>query len=41
MQRGDKSSEREIAAAMAERDVDDYYKALYMTKFIGHKFTDL
>lgn len=34
-----KSSEREIAAAMAERDVDDYYKALYMTKFIGHKFT--
>ncbi len=29
------STEREIASAMAERDVDDYYKAIYMTKHIG------
>lgn len=32
------STEREIAADKSERDIDDYYKALYMTKFIGEKF---
>ncbi|MDD4316553.1 MAG: ribonuclease R [Clostridia bacterium] len=33
-----KSSEREIAAERAERDIDDYYKALFMTKHIGENF---
>lgn len=33
-----RSSEREIAAERAERDIDDYYKALYMTKFVGERY---
>lgn len=32
------SSEREVAAERSERDIDDYYKALYMTKHIGEQF---
>lgn len=32
------SSERERAAEMAERDIDDYYKAEYMQKHIGATF---
>lgn len=32
------SSEREIAAEQAERDADDYFKALYMEKHIGEIF---
>lgn len=32
------SSERERAAEMAERDIDDYYKAEYMQKHIGETF---
>lgn len=32
------SSERERAAEMAERDIDDYYKAEYMLKHIGEQF---
>lgn len=32
------SSERERAAEMAERDIDDYYKAEYMLKHIGEIF---
>lgn len=36
-----RSSEREIASERAERDIDDYYKALYMTKFIGEKYTGI
>lgn len=33
-----KSSEREVLAEKAERDVDDYYKARYMQKHIGESF---
>ena len=33
-----KSSEREVLAEKAERDVDDYYKARYMQKHIGEKY---
>ena len=33
-----RSSEREILAEKAERDVDDYYKARYMQKHIGESF---
>lgn len=32
------SSERERAAEMAERDIDDYYKAEYMLKHVGEVF---
>lgn len=32
-----KSSEREIAAERAERDIDDFYKTLFMTKHIGER----
>lgn len=32
------SSERERAAEMAERDIDDYYKAEYMQRHIGEFF---
>lgn len=32
------SSERERAAEMAERDIDDYYKAEYMLKHVGEEF---
>lgn len=32
------SSERERAAEMAERDIDDYYKAEYMQKCVGEVF---
>lgn len=35
------STEREIAAANAERDIDDYYKALYMQKFVGSRFSGI
>lgn len=35
------STEREIAASNAERDIDDYYKAVYMKKFIGHRFSGI
>lgn len=35
----DVSSERERAAEMAERDIDDYYKAEYMQKHIGEEFS--
>ena len=33
-----RSSEREVLAEKAERDVDDYYKARYMQKHIGESF---
>lgn len=32
------SSERESSAEMAERDIDDYYKAEYMQRHIGEQF---
>lgn len=32
------SSERERASEMAERDIDDYYKAEYMQRHIGEQF---
>jgi len=32
------SSENEIKAQQAERDIEDLYKAVYMTKFIGEEF---
>lgn len=32
------STEQEIAAVNAERDVEEYYKALYMENHIGHRF---
>ena len=35
----DQSSETERVADEAEREVDDYKKALYMTKFLGQEFT--
>lgn len=35
------STEREIAAANAEREVEDYYKALYMKKHIGQSYKGL
>ena len=35
----DRSSETEKNADEAEREVDDYKKALYMTKFLGKEFT--
>ena len=35
----DQSSETEQVADEAEREVDDYKKALYMTKFLGQEFT--
>jgi ribonuclease R len=35
------SSEREIAAEKSERDIDDYYKAVYMTGKIGEKYTGI
>lgn len=35
------STEREIAAASSERDIDDYYKALYMQKFVGKRYHGL
>lgn len=35
----DRSSETEKNADEAEREVDDYKKALYMTKFLGEQFT--
>lgn len=34
----DVSSERERAAEMAERDIDDYYKAEYMLRHVGEVF---
>ena len=34
-----KSSEREVLAEKAERDVDDYYKARYMQKHIGKTYS--
>ena len=37
----EKSSEREVKADKAERDVDDYYKARYMDKHIGEKYTGI
>lgn len=36
-----KSSEREIAAEHAEWDIDDYYKAVYMSKKIGERFSGI
>ena len=33
-----RSSEREVLAEKAERDVDDYYKARYMQKHIGESY---
>ncbi len=33
-----KSSEREIAAERAERDIDDFYKTMFMTKHIGDRY---
>ncbi|MFA5448991.1 MAG: ribonuclease R [Clostridia bacterium] len=33
------SSERELAAERAERDIDDYYKAVYMSDKIGERYT--
>ncbi|MDD4839857.1 MAG: ribonuclease R [Clostridia bacterium] len=35
----DKSSEREVAAERAERDIDDYYKTVYMSKKIGEQYS--
>lgn len=32
------SSERELAAEKAERDIDDYYKAVYMTRHVGEVY---
>ena len=32
------SSEREMASERAERDIDDYYKALFMTNHIGDRY---
>jgi len=32
------STEREVAAEKAERDIDDYYKAVYMTKHVGERY---
>ena len=37
----EKSTEREISAERAERDIDDYYKALFMGKNIGKKFVGI
>lgn len=34
----EKSSERERSAESAERDIDDYYKALYMEDKVGNKY---
>lgn len=34
----DQSSERERAADMAERDADDYFKAMYMQEHIGESY---
>lgn len=33
-----KSTEREIAADKAERDIDDYYKAVYMYSKVGERY---
>ncbi len=35
------SSEREVYAEKAERDVDDYFKARYMRDYIGEQFTGI
>ncbi len=32
------SSENEVKAQMAERDIEDLYKSVYMTKFVGETF---
>ncbi len=32
------SSEREVAAERAERDIDDYYKVMFMQKHIGERY---
>ena len=36
-----KSSEREIASERAERDIDDYYKAIYMSDKIGNAYSGI
>ncbi|MFA6867007.1 MAG: ribonuclease R [Clostridia bacterium] len=37
----EKSSEREVAAERAERDIDDYYKTVYMSNKVGEQYNGI